>query len=157
MAKLSKPDKAKFRFVIRNLDPKATETDIRIRLRMATEKALQEASAAKQSPAKASTELEGAFLGVGETAVILAIVHAVKAGAALAAGGVATEAGKDFYDGFLKKQLRKLNLLPSKFKQIGASDERGPKGTLPKKTAAKKSAATKAATPKKTPTKKATK
>ncbi len=117
---MNEDQKAKFRFIIRNQDPAATEADVRKRLREATEKATEEAANARRKPSGASTELEGGFFGLGETAIILAIVHAVKTGAAVAALGTASAAGKDFYDSFLKKELRKLNLLPSKFKEIGS-------------------------------------
>ena len=112
---MSKAQEVRFRFAIRNEDPAATEADIRKRLKKATKKAREEAD---KRTVEASAELEGGFFGIGEAAVILFVVHAVEAGAAAAALGAATEAGKDFYENVLKKQLLKVNLLPSKFKTI---------------------------------------
>jgi len=112
---LSITQKVLFRFAIRNEDPGATEADIRKRLKKATKEALEEAD---KRPSEATAELEGGFFGIGEAAVILFVVHAVEAGTAAAALGAATAAGKDFYQNFLKKQLLKVNLLPSKLKAI---------------------------------------
>jgi hypothetical protein len=112
---LSKTQEVMFRFAIRNEESGATEADIRKRLKKATKKALEEAD---KRPSEASAELEGGFFGMGEAAVILFVVHAVEAGTAAAALGAATAAGKDFYQNFLKKQLLKVNLLPSKLKAI---------------------------------------
>jgi len=112
---LSKTQEVRFRFTIRNEDPTATEADIRKRLKKATKKALEKAD---KRTADASTELDGGFFGIGEAAVILFLVHAVEAGTAAAALGAATAAGKDFYENVLKKQLLKVNLLPSKIKTI---------------------------------------
>ncbi len=109
----------KFRFVIRNQDPAATPAEIRKRVKKATQKALELAQAANPST-EASTQLEGGIFGIGETAIILAIVHAAKAGAAAAALGAAGEAGKEFYKGYLAPQLRKLNLLPFRLKAISS-------------------------------------
>ena len=139
-----------FRFAIRNEDPGATEADIRKRLQKATKKALQEAD---ERPTEASAELEGGFFGIGEAAVILAVVHAVKAGAAAAALGTATAAGKDFYESFLKKQLLKVNLLPSKFKAIPPKPtpaEQPQPAVKPEETEPLEKVAAKKAAPKKT-------
>jgi hypothetical protein len=139
-----------FRFAIRNEDPSATEADIRKRLKKATKKALAEAD---KRPSKASTELEGGFFGIGEAAVILFVVHAVEAGTAAAALGAATAAGKDFYESFLKKQLLKVNLLPSKFKAIPpkpAQAEQPQPAVKPEETEPFDKVAAKKAAPKKT-------
>ena len=112
---MTNTQEVRFRFAIRNEDPAATEADIRKRLKKATKKALEKA---KKRTVEASTELEGGFFGIGEAAVILFVVHAVEAGTAAAALGAATAAGKDFYENVLKKQLLKVNLLPSKLKTI---------------------------------------
>jgi hypothetical protein len=113
---LSKISEVKFRFVISNQDPNATEADVRKLLQQATEEAVKAARAKLNT--EATAELEGGFFGLGETAVILAILHVAKAGAGAIALGAAGEAGKEFYKKYLAPQLRKLNLLPSKFEEI---------------------------------------
>jgi hypothetical protein len=136
---LSTTQETKFRFVIRNQDPQASEADIRKRLKQATTAAVKE-SQANNAATQASTQLEGGLFGIGETAVILFVAHAVKAGAAAAALGGAGAAGKDFYTAYLAPQLRKWNLLPSKLKEFSSAEER--------KKPAKKRAAKKQATKK---------
>jgi hypothetical protein len=154
---LSKTQEVRFRFAIRNEDPAATEADIRKRLKKATKKALEEAD---KRTVEASTELEGGFFGIGEAAVILFVVHAVKAGAAAAALGTATAAGKDFYESVLKKQLLKVNLLPSKFKTIppkSAPVEQPQPVVKPEETEPREQVAAKKAAAKKTAKKSAAK
>jgi hypothetical protein len=151
---LSKTQEVRFRFAIRNEDPTATEADIRKRLKKATKKALEEAD---KRTVEASTELEGGFFGIGEAAVILFVVHAVEAGAAAAALGAATAAGKDFYENVLKKQLLKVNLLPSKFKTIPpkpAPAEQPQLVVKPEEAEPREQVAAKKAAPKKTAKKK---
>ena len=107
----------KFRFVIRNEDPGAKPADVRRRLDDALQDALR-AALEDGLALTAKAETEGGFFGVGETAVILAILHAAKAGAGAFALGAAGAAGKGFYEGYLAPKLRKLNLLPAKLEQL---------------------------------------
>ena len=142
---MSKTQEVRFRFAIRNEDPTATEADIRKRLKKATKKALEEAD---KRTVEASTELEGGFFGIGEAAVILFVVHAL---------GAATAAGKDFYENVLKKQLLKVNLLPSKFKTIPpkpAPAEQPQLVVKPEEAEPREQVAAKKAAPKKTAKKK---
>jgi hypothetical protein len=139
---------AKFRFVVSDQDPDATSASLLERLK----KGLEEAIRRTQMPATA--ELEGGFLGLGETAVVLAVWHAAKAAGAAFALGAAGAAGKSFYTDYLAPELIKLNLLPSKFQEINQkSDTSKAKATakkpVTKKSAAKKTVAKKAGTTKK--------
>lgn len=107
---MSESTELKLRFNIQNVDPSADEETVKRLFHEALEAAVNEdAEAINVKP-----EFQGNFLGVGETIVVLWIVHALKVGAAAAGTGVATAAGKDFYENFLAPQLRKRNLLPSK-------------------------------------------
>jgi len=114
----------KFRFVLRNEDPKAKPTDVKRRLNEAVNDAVK---AAKQNNVaiKVKAETEGGFFGLGEMAVVLAIAHAAKAGAGLFAAGAVGAAGKSFFEDYLAPRLRKLNLLPAKLEEIPATTKPG--------------------------------
>jgi hypothetical protein len=107
---------ATFRFVINNEDPNATKAEVLNRLQTATLQAVEAARA--ELNAEATAEAEGGTGGLGETAVILALWHAAKVGAGAFATGMASAAGKKFYEKYLAPRLRELNLLPSKLKEL---------------------------------------
>jgi hypothetical protein len=106
----------KLRFHLQNLDPGASEKVVRQSFDDAMKAAIE--AAGDKSNIEAKAEFEGGFLGVGETVVVLWILHALK-GAGIAFGtGAVTAAGRSFYEDYLAPQLRKRNLLPSKLEEI---------------------------------------
>jgi hypothetical protein len=91
-------------FRIYPTNPNQTADDVRRILNAA----IDEAVAESPEVASAQAEIPGAFAGVGETLVLIAIFLAKGA-----AGGVAAAAGKHFYDSVLKPKLQKKDLVPS--------------------------------------------
>jgi hypothetical protein len=90
------------------------------------EQALSEAIAAAQHEYEvgAEPEVRGAFGGVGETVIVLTILHLLKAGGIAVAKGALTAAGAAFVNTYLLPKLRALNLIPGEPKEV-------PKGATP--------------------------
>jgi hypothetical protein len=113
---MSESTDVKLRFHLQNVDSGASEETVRHSFDEAMEAAIEEAGGKAGIDAKA--EFEGGFLGVGETVVVLWILHALKVGGVAFGTGAMTAAGKSFYEDFLAPQLRKRNLLPSKVEAV---------------------------------------
>ena len=110
-----------YRFVLSVEDRSLTGVQVKKLVQQATQEA-SDAAGERLMGLQPSTELEGGFAGLGEATVILALVHAVKAGAIAASVGASSAAGKMFFEEFLAPRLRKLNLLPSKFHPLPRGD-----------------------------------
>lgn len=121
-----------FRFVLSVEDKSLSESDVKRLVQQATQEAI-DAGGQQVAELKPSTEVEGGFGGFGEAAVILALVHAAKAGAIAAGLGASKAAGETFFKEFLAPKLRKLNLLPSKFQPLPRTET----GQTPKKSGTK--------------------
>jgi len=106
----------KLRFHLQNVDPSADDETVRRLFDEAIEAATEKVGADSGITAKA--EFEGKFLGVGETAVVLWIVHALKVGGIAFFTGTAGAAGKYFFDHYLAPELTKRNLLPSTVEEV---------------------------------------
>jgi hypothetical protein len=113
---MSESADVKLRFHLQNLDPSADVDAVRRSFDDAMQAAIEEAGG--ESKIKPKAEFVGGFLGVGETVVVLWILHALKAGGVAFGTGAMTAAGKSFYEDFLAPQLRKRNLLPSKLEEV---------------------------------------
>jgi hypothetical protein len=133
---VSKPAEVKFRFVVHNQTPGASESEIRKSLQEAIDDAVK--AAHPQLQLKATAEPEGGFGGLGETAVILAVLHSAKVAAGTFALGALTAAGKTFFDDFLAPQLRKRNLLPAKMESLNRQESSPSKKTSKKKSSKKR-------------------
>jgi hypothetical protein len=77
-------------------------------VRRLLDEAVAEAVAESADVESARAEIPGAFAGVGETLIIVAIFLGKAA-----AGGAAGAAGKHFYDSVLRPKLQKKNLVAS--------------------------------------------
>ncbi len=103
-----------------------SEKSVRNEVRAALAEAIADAKGIYDM--QAETEVKGAFLGVGEAALILTIVHLLKVGAAAAAAGAVTgagtETGKEFAKAYLIPRLRAHGILPGEPKDVtpGRSD-----------------------------------
>jgi hypothetical protein len=95
------PSQVIVEFHVRATSPNQTADEVRRLLNDAVAEAVAESPDVEQARA----EMPGAFGGIGETLVILAIKAAVS--------GAAGAAGKHFYDGFVKPRLQKKNLVAS--------------------------------------------
>ena len=95
------PSQVIVEFHIRATSPDQTADVVRRLLNDAVAEAVVESPDVDQARA----ELPGAFGGIGETLVILAIKAAVS--------GAAGAAGKDFYNRFVRPRLQKKNLVAS--------------------------------------------
>lgn len=113
---MSESTDVKLRFHLKNLDPAADDEAVQRSFDEAMEAAIAEAGG--ESDVATRSEFEGGLFGVGETVVLLWILHALKVGGIAFGTGAATEAGKHFYNDFLAPQLRKRNLLPSKLEEV---------------------------------------
>jgi len=120
---MSESTDGKLRFHLQNVDPDADEATVERLVEEAMDSAI--AAAGGKADVDAKLQPEGRFLGVGETVVVLWILHALKVGGVAFATGAATEAGKRFYDGFLAPELRKRNLLPTKLEEIAPGKKTG--------------------------------
>ncbi len=109
---MSEAAEAMLKFHLQNVDPSASYETVQRLFDEALAAAIEEAGGKSDIDAKA--EFEGGFFGVGETVVILWILHALKVGGVAFGTGAATAAGMSFYNDYLAPQLRKRNLLPSK-------------------------------------------
>jgi hypothetical protein len=117
---MSESSEVKLRFQLQNVDPSADDETVRRLFDEAVEAATQAAGTDSEITAKA--EFEGKFLGVGEIAVVLWIVHALKVGGVAFYGGAAGAAGKYFFDHYLAPELTKRNLLPAKVEEVKATE-----------------------------------
>lgn len=120
---MSETTDGKLRFHLQNVDPDADEATVERSVQEAMDSAI--ATAGGQADIDAKLQAEGRFLGVGETVVVLWILHALKVGGVAFATGAATEAGKHFYNDFLAPELRKRNLLPTKLEEITPGTKTG--------------------------------
>jgi hypothetical protein len=107
-------------FSIASQIPDSSET----RIRAAVEQALSQAIAAAraQYEVKAEAEVEGSFLGVGEGAVILTILHLAEAGGIAFGKGAIGAAGAAFFTAYVAPRLRALNILPGEPKVVTSSE-----------------------------------
>lgn len=121
---MSENTDVKFRFHLQNVDSGASEETVRRSFDEAMVAAIEEAGGKGNINVKA--EFEGGFLGVGETVVVLWVLHALKVGGVAFGTGAMTAAGKSFYDDFLAPQLRKRNLLPSKVEAVATPPKAEP-------------------------------
>jgi hypothetical protein len=111
---MSESSEAKFTFRLRNVNKAAKPEETQRLFNEAFEAAMAEAGGPDDFQAK--TEVIGGLFGLGETAILLWILHALKVGGVAFGTGAAGAAGKSFYERFLEPQLVKRNLLPSKLK-----------------------------------------
>lgn len=118
---MSDTNEGQLRFQVQNLDLDRDDATVEQLVKEALSEAITEAGGKQDVDAK--LEPEGKFLGVGETIVVLWILHALKIGGVAFATGALTEAGKDFYTKFLSPALLKRNLLPSKPEDIAPSEK----------------------------------
>jgi hypothetical protein len=118
---MSETNEGQLRFHLQNLDLDRGEATVE----HLVEEALNEAitTAGDKEDVDAKLQPEGKFLGVGETVVVLWMVHALKVGGVAFATGALTEAGKDFYARFLAPALLKRNLLPNKPQEIAPGEK----------------------------------
>jgi hypothetical protein len=112
-------------FRLRNVNTSAKPDETQRLFNEAFEAALKEAGAPEEF--QAEVEVKGGLFGIGETAIFLLILHALKVGGVAFGTGAATAAGKSFYERFLEPQLLKRNLLPSKLEEQKAGSK--PEGT----------------------------
>lgn len=100
------------------------------KIRAAVEQALSDAIVAAQTEGqyevKAEAEVEGQFLGVGEAAVILTILHLAKVGGIAFGKGAIGAAGAAFFTAYVAPRLRALNILPSEPKEVTPSTTNPP-------------------------------
>ena len=120
---MSKTTDGKLRFHLQNVDPDADEATVERLVEEAMDSAI--AAAGGKAGVDAKLQPEGRFLGVGETVIVLWMLHALKVGGVAFATGAATEAGKHFYNDFLAPELRKRNLLPTKLEEIAPGTKTG--------------------------------
>jgi hypothetical protein len=121
---MSETADVKFRFHLQNVDSGASEETVRHSFDEAMAAAIEKAGGKADIDAKA--DFEGGFFGVGETVVVLWILHALKVGGVAFGTGAMSAAGKSFYEDFLAPQLRKRNLLPSKIEAVAAQPKPEP-------------------------------
>jgi hypothetical protein len=112
---MSESTDGKLEFHLRNTNGSAKPDETQRLFNEAFEAALKEAGGPDDFQAKA--QAEGGLFGIGETAIFLLIVHALKVGGIAFGEGALTAAGKSFYERFLEPQLVKRNLLPSKLEE----------------------------------------
>lgn len=120
---MSETTDGKLRFHLQNVDPDADEATVERLVDEAMDSAI--AAAGGKADVEAKLQPEGRFLGVGETVIVLWILHALKVGGVAFGTGAATEAGKHFYNDFLAPELRKRNLLPTKLEEIAPGTKTG--------------------------------
>jgi hypothetical protein len=120
---MSETTDGKLRFHLQNVDPDADEATVERLVEEAMDSAI--AAAGGKADVDAKLQPEGRFLGVGETVIVLWMLHALKVGGVAFATGAATEAGKHFYNNFLAPELRKRNLLPTKLEGIAPGTKTG--------------------------------
>jgi hypothetical protein len=94
----------------------------------ALDEAIQEANADNEAEYKFDVkaekpEVEGPFGGVGEAAIMLALLHVLKVGAIAAAKGGVGAAGAAFVNAYLVPKLRAWNILPGDPQQLPAKQE----------------------------------
>jgi hypothetical protein len=118
---MSETDEGKLRFHLQNLDLDRNDVTVEHLAAEALNAAITAAGGKEDIDAK--LQPEGKFLGVGETIVVLWILHALKVGGVAFATGAATAAGKDFYERFLAPELRQRNLLPDKLQEVAPSEK----------------------------------
>jgi len=102
---MSEINKGQLRFHLQNLDLDRDSATVQNLAHEALNAAIKAAGGKEDIDAK--LEAQGNFLGVGETVVVLWILHALKVGGVAFGTGVAGAAGKDFYERFLAPELRK--------------------------------------------------
>jgi hypothetical protein len=120
---MSETTDGKLRFHLQNVDPDADEATVERLVEEAMDSAI--AAAGGKADVDAKLQPEGRFLGVGETVIVLWILHALKVGGVAFGTGAAAEAGKHFYNDFLAPELRKRNLLPTKLEEIAPGKKTG--------------------------------
>ncbi len=135
-------EKQSYRFALSPQDALLTDAQVRRLLGKATTEA---AKAAQEDgfAVKAKSGAEGGFLGIGEISILLtlaaksAVVAKIVAAAEVAAEktgeGVAGAAGAYFFNHYLAPRLRKMNLLPSKFRVAGKESSSSAPTPAPKK------------------------
>lgn len=120
---MSETNDGKLRFHLKNVDPEADEATVERLVKEAMDSAI--AAAGGRADIDAKLEAEGRFLGVGETVILLWILHALKVGGVAFATGAATEAGRHFYKHFLEPALTKRNLLPTRLEEVTPDKKTG--------------------------------
>jgi hypothetical protein len=110
------PDSVTLHFDISSQIPGSTDAKVRAAVEQAVREAITAAEYEYEVEAKA--EVEGAFLGVGETVVVLTILHLAKAGGIAFAKGAVQAAGAAFFTAYVAPRLRSLNILPSEPKDV---------------------------------------
>ena len=135
-------EKQSYRFALSPQDASLTDAQVRKLLEKATTEA---AAAAKEDGfvVKARSGAEGGFLGIGEITILLTlaaksamvakIVASAEVAAEKAGEGVAGAGGAYFFNHYLAPRLRKMNLLPSKFRAAGKESSTSTPKPAPKK------------------------
>jgi hypothetical protein len=122
------------------IDPQLADTSqkhLQETVKRALDEAIQEANADTKAKydfdLKAEPEVEGGFGGVGEAAILLTLLHILKAGGILAAKGGAGAAGAAFVNAYLVPKLRAWNILPGDPQQVAAKQKTPEKKSSKKK------------------------
>jgi hypothetical protein len=135
-------EKHSYRFALSPQDASLTDAQVRKLLEKATTEA---AEAAKEDgfAVKAKSGAEGGFLDIGEITILLTlaaksatvakIVAAAEVAAKKAGEGVIEAAGAFFFKNYLAPRLRKMNLLPSKFRVAGKESSSSAPKPAPRK------------------------
>jgi hypothetical protein len=108
-------------FDIRSQISNPSEAKIRAAIDQALSDAIVAARTEAQYEVKAEADVEGQFLGVGEAAVILTILHIAKVGGIAFGKGAIGAAGAAFFTAYVAPRLRALNILPGEPKEVAAS------------------------------------
>jgi hypothetical protein len=135
-------EKQSYRFALSPQDASLTDAQVRKLLGKATTEA-EEAAKEDGFVVKARSGAEGGFLGIGEITILLTlaaksamvakIVAAAEVAAEKAGEGVAGAGGAYFFNHYLAPRLRKMNLLPSKFRAAGKESSTSAPKPAPKK------------------------
>jgi hypothetical protein len=116
----SASDTVILQFGIKSQISDSSDAKVRAAVEQAVLAATAAAQAERQYEVKAQAEVEGAFLGVGEGAVILTL-HLLEAGGIAFGKGAIGAAGAAFFTSYVAPRLRALNILPGQPKQVTPS------------------------------------